>query len=224
MEQPKVILLDAVGTLVGVKGSVGEVYGDIARKYGVEVPAPSLNQAFFLSFQAAEPMAFPGTGADEIPTREFEWWLAIARCTFQRAGVFEQFLDFSSFFAELYAHFATPLPWFVYPDVLPALRHWQKKGIELGLVSNLDSRIYAIFQAFDLAQFFTTITISSEAGAAKPNPQIFRASLQKHHCQPGDAWHVGDSYKEDYQAAKSIGIRGIWLKREKGINGGSAQT
>jgi len=218
MEQPKVIFLDAVGTLVGVKGSVGEVYGDIARKYGVEVPVSSLNQAFFLSFQAAEPMAFPGTAPDEIPAREFEWWLAIARRTFQQAGVFDQFLDFSSFFAELYAHFATPLPWFVYPDVLPALRYWQKKGIELGLVSNLDSRIYAIFQAFDLTQFFTTITISSEVGAAKPNTQIFRASLQKHQCQPGDAWHIGDSYKEDYQAAKSIGIRGIWLKREKGIN------
>lgn len=37
MKKPKVIFLDAVGTLFGVKGSVGTVYSQIAQDFGVEV-------------------------------------------------------------------------------------------------------------------------------------------------------------------------------------------
>ncbi len=213
MNQPKVIFLDAVNTLFGVKDSVGAVYSEVARKFGVAVPAGILNQAFFLCFQASAPLAFPGVPPTEIPAKEFEWWLEIAIATFQQAGYLNQFVDFSQFFAELYAHFATPVPWEIYPDVLPALHHWRNQGIELGVVSNLDSRIYPILQAFDLAQFLTSVTISSEAGAAKPDPHIFQLSLQKHRCTAEQAWHIGDSYKEDYQAAKAAGLKAIWLKR-----------
>ena len=43
MVQPKVIFLDAVGTLFGVKGSVGEVYREIAADFGVDVAASVLD-------------------------------------------------------------------------------------------------------------------------------------------------------------------------------------
>ena len=52
MQPPKVILLDAVGTLFGVRGSVGQVYSAIARKFGVKVPPSLLNDAFFQAFAA----------------------------------------------------------------------------------------------------------------------------------------------------------------------------
>ncbi len=39
MEKPQVIFLDAVGTLFGVKGSVGAIYSQIAADFGVEVVA-----------------------------------------------------------------------------------------------------------------------------------------------------------------------------------------
>ena len=211
---PKVIFLDAVGTLFGVKGSVGQVYAEMAQRFRVEVSAESLNRAFLQSFQAAPPPIFSAK-TEEIPKYEFEWWQAIAQRTFQEAGVLQKFPDFSSFFVELYKCFATAEPWFVYPDVRPALRHWRQLGIELGLLSNFDSRLYSVLQALDLAQFFSSITISTEVGAAKPDPQIFAAGLKKHHCTADVAWHIGDSLKDDYQGAKAAGLRAIWLKRTK---------
>ena len=214
MEQPKVIFLDAVGTLFGVKGSVGEVYSQVAHQFGVEVSAKELDRAFLKSFQHSNRMAFPGVEPEEIPTKEFQWWSAIASQTFQEVGVFEKFSDFPGFFSELYAHFATAEPWFVYPDVLPALEHWHKSGIPLGIVSNFDSRLYSVLQALNLAEYFTSIAISTEVGAAKPEPEIFYAGLQKHDCPPEAAWHIGDSFKEDYQGAKAAGLKGIWLKRQ----------
>ncbi len=215
MARPKVIFLDAVGTLFGVKGSVGKVYGDIAQRFGVEVSADALNQAFLQSFQAAPPI-FPGTEPEKIPECEFEWWQGIALRTFEQVGVLNQFPDFSAFFAELYSHFATAEPWFVYPDVRPALENWQQLGIELAVLSNFDSRLYLVLQALDLAQFFTSVTISWEVGAAKPDPQIFAAGLDKHDCPAEAAWHIGDSLKEDYQGAKTAGLRAILIERGEG--------
>lgn len=212
---PQVIFLDAVGTLFGVEGSVGTVYAEVAHKFGVEVSTEALNTAFVNSFKTANPSTFPGVNQSDIPALEFEWWQAIATQTFKQAGVINQFIDFSSFFAELYAHFATAEPWYIYPDVLPALETWQSQGIELGIVSNFDTRLYSVLKALDLAKFFKSVTISTEIGAAKPDPYIFNIGLEKHNCQPKAAWHIGDSYKEDYQAAKVVGMRGIWLKRNE---------
>jgi len=215
MQQPKVIFFDAVGTLFGVKGSVGEVYGNMAQRFGVEVPAKTLNQSFFQSFKAAPPPIFPGIEPQKISKYEFEWWQVITLRTFQEVGVFNQFSDFSAFFTELYLHFATADPWFIYPDVLPTLKRWHQLGIELGVLSNFDSRLYSVLQALDLAQFFTSVTISTEVGAAKPDPQIFAVGLNKHNCPAQLAWHIGDSLKEDYQGAKAAGLRAIWLKRDE---------
>lgn len=213
MSQPKVIFLDAVGTLFGIRGSVGEVYGAIAREFGVQSSPEILNEAFLNAFAVADPPVFPGTNSQEIPQREFEWWHAIAQATFRQAGVFDRFTNFTDFFAELYNHFATAQPWFIYPDVLPALEQWRRIGIQLGIVSNFDSRLYSVLKALKLEEFFTSITISTEVGFAKPDPQIFMTALQKHYCEPQDAWHIGDSFKQDYQGAKAAGLRPIFLER-----------
>jgi len=211
---PNVIFLDAVGTLFGVKGSVGEIYAEVAQRFGVVVPATTLNRSFSQSFRAAGMPAFQGINRAKIPAREFEWWLGIATNTFQQAGALEQFPDFAEFFAVLYAHFATAAPWIVYPDVLPALKRWKQLGVPLGILSNFDSRLYAVLETLALADFFESVTISTEVGAAKPDPRVFAIALQKHNCLPSGAWHIGDSFEEDYQAAKAVGMRGIWLRRQ----------
>lgn len=215
MERPKVIFLDAVGTLFGVKGSVGEVYRQIAQEFEVEVSAEILNQTFIQSFKAAPPPMFPDADAQDIPQLEFDWWRTIALNTFESAGVLKQFSDFSAFFSELYIHFGTAQPWFVYPDVFQSLVNWQRLGIELGVLSNFDSRIYSVLQSLGLNNYFKSVTISTQARAAKPDPQIFAIALEKHDCPPEAAWHIGDSIVEDYQGAKAAGLRGIWINRQK---------
>ncbi len=212
-QQPKVILLDAVGTLFNIRGSVGEVYSAFAQRFGVKVPAKKLNEAFYNAFASVDPPAFPGIDPDEIPLCEFEWWRVIALRTFQQVGVLSEFADFTDFFDHLYNYFATAEPWFVYPDILPALEQWRRTGIQLGIVSNFDSRIYLVLKELKLEEFFLSVTISTETSFAKPDPQIFAIALAKHHCNPENAWHIGDSLKEDYEGAKAAGLRGILLKR-----------
>ncbi len=211
----KMIFLDAAGTLFDVRGSVGEVYEKLAKNFGITVKSEDLNAAFYQSFADSNPMAFPETESAKIPQLEFEWWQTVSANAFNIAGVYQQFSDFPKFFAELYAHFATAEPWFVYPDVFPALNKWQQQGIELAVVSNFDSRLYPVLKALNLAEYFTSVTISTQVGAAKPQPEIFTAALQKHNCTAENVWHIGDSFKADYCGAKSAGLKAIWLNREQ---------
>lgn len=214
MQKPKVILLDAVGTLFGVKGSVGEVYSQLARDFDIVVDAEILNQKFYQSFKAAPPPVFPGTSWDDLPQREFDWWRIITVNTFRMAGVLKDFSDFGVFFSELYLHFGSAEPWFVYPDVFSALKSWQTQGIELGILSNFDSRIYSVLQHLELSDYFKYVTIATQVSAAKPDTRIFGIALAKHNCRPDEAWHIGDSIAEDYQGAKNAGLRGIWINRK----------
>lgn len=212
---PKVIFLDAVGTLFGVEGSVGKAYADIAQRFGVVADAKALNRAFLQHFNAAPPLTFPGVPPTEVPAREYAWWKAIAEKTFRNVHQLEQFEDFEAFFAELYGYFAGADPWFVYPDAYHSLERWRAMKIEMGIISNFDSRLYMVLDALALADFFTSITIATEVGAAKPDPLIFATALEKHDCEATEVWHVGDSYSDDYEGAQSSGIRGIWLRRPK---------
>jgi putative hydrolase of the HAD superfamily len=210
---PKVIFLDAVGTLFGVRGTVGSQYGRVARLFGAVVDDRALDQAFFASFKASPPCEFPGVSADEIPDREYAWWRRIAQETLTATGAIAQLSDFDAFFARLYADFATAMPWFLYPETRKTLIQWRGLGIELGVLSNFDTRLYQVLTALELTDFFTSVTISTEVGAAKPSPHIFEAALHKHRVPPSAAWHIGDSYQEDYLGAKSAGMRALWLRR-----------
>lgn len=213
---PKVIFLDAMGTLFGIQGSVGTIYSAIAAKYGVKVDADSIDLAFINSFKQAPPLAFQSIQTPKkLAQQEFMWWKKVVWAIFTQLGILNKFTDFTAFFRELYLYFATQKPWYIYPDVIPSLQNWQKQGIQLGVISNFDTRLYKVLRLLDLDRFFSSITISAEAGTAKPNSNIFKTALEKHHCISRQAWHIGDSFTEDYQGAKKVGIRAFWLNRSE---------
>ena len=217
MRSPQVIYIDAVGTLFGVRGSVGEQYAKIAADFNVSLDPQLINSAFYQVFQTAPKMAFPNLPQSDIAIAEYEWWRSLAEKTFSQTGDFAKFLDFESFFKSLYAYFASAEPWFVYEDTRLALDAWHQQGIALGLLSNFDSRLYAVINALDLDRYFDSITISTEVGSAKPDTKIFEAALAKHQMQksPELTWHIGDSFSEDYVGASAVGINAFWVNRDR---------
>ncbi|MDX2228662.1 MAG: HAD-IA family hydrolase [Leptolyngbyaceae cyanobacterium bins.349] len=214
MKRPQVIFLDAVGTLFGVQGSVGEQYARVALNFGIPLPIEEIDWAFIKSFKAAGTPAFGDTDASELKAKEYDWWFNLAVQTFKDAGFYHRFTDFGAFFAALYDYFESAEPWYVYPEVPTMLQRWQDLNIPLGIISNFDSRIYAVLRSLQLTPYFSSITISTEAGVAKPDRQIFEIALQKHKCHTAQAIHIGDSFDDDYQAANAAGLRGIWLRRQ----------
>jgi putative hydrolase of the HAD superfamily len=214
MNLPKIIFFDAVGTLFDVRGTVGEIYAQFAHQTGLSVDAQQLNTAFIQSFRAAPRAAFASAHPHTLPRLEYEWWRAVARQSFESIGALSKLEDFDTFFQPLFTYFETAAPWRLYPETLKTLNALQALGIELAIISNFDSRLHTVLQVLELNSWFKSVTISTQIGAAKPDGAIFEAALAKHQALPTQAWHVGDSWTDDYAGSTAAGLRGVWLNRK----------
>ncbi|MFI6521056.1 HAD family hydrolase [Spirillospora sp. NPDC050679] len=100
--------------------------------------------------------------------------------------------------------------WRAFPDAAPALA--ELAGLRLGVITNGD----AAQQRAKLARLalpLPHVTISSEAGAAKPAPEIFQAACADLALPPSAVAYVGDRLDVDAVAATAAGLRGVWLDR-----------
>jgi len=215
MSQPiRVVFFDAAETLFHVNGSVADIYLRHAIQFGYQ-PRPDsirlITDAFKRAFHDAPPPVFAATESAQIKQSERLWWFDVVHNVFYRVGMFERF---DEFFEHVFDVFADPGSWRLFPDVLPTLRHLRSLGLELGIVSNFDSRLFNVLRGLSIADLFDTITISSLAHAAKPSPKIFELALEQHAVEPGEAMHVGDSVRDDVEGATKAGLRAVLLARQ----------
>jgi HAD superfamily hydrolase (TIGR01549 family) len=62
-----------------------------------------------------------------------------------------------------------------------------------------------------LAPLVDLLVVSEEVGVAKPDPAIFLAALERAGCGAHEAVMVGDSWPNDIEGARAVGIRPIWF-------------
>jgi putative hydrolase of the HAD superfamily len=209
------VCFDAAGTLIRVRGGVGQQYATVARRFGIAVDPAALDAGFAAAFRSAPPMAFPDAPPADVPARERAVWRDLVGRLFAGAGCREatETPIFERYFEELYAHFATPAAWDVFPDVRPALDAVRARGCCTALVTNFDGRIAPLLEALGLRPAFDVVTRSSEVGAAKPDRRIFEAALGALGVAAGSVLHVGDSRREDLEGARAAGLRGLVIDR-----------
>jgi len=214
MAQIKAVFFDAAGTLFETREPVGETYAQMARAYGVDASAEAVEAGFRRSFRDASPLAFgPGLNSNELRGREREWWHALVAKTFAGIG---QFADFEAYFSSLFDFFADPANWVADPEALPTLKTLRERGLTVGVISNFDHRVYRILKGLGLGRWFDSVTISSEAGFAKPSARLFEAALERHRLAPHEALHVGDSAHLDLAGASAAGLAAVLLNRKLG--------
>ena len=208
----KAIFFDVAGTLIFTRERIGFSYARLAQQYGLTADDKAVGAAFRRAFNAAPGLAFgPGHDAIELRRLEREWWRRVVIETF--AG-FGQFPDFDGYFAALFEFLGDPANWKADPEAVQLLVRLKERGHALGVISNFDYRVYGILTGLGLNRYFDSMTISSEAGWAKPAAEIFRAALDRHAIQPGEALHVGDSEDTDLAGAQTAGIAAVLLDRK----------
>lgn len=214
--RPAALLLDAMGTLIGLRQSVGSSYAAMAAAFGLEADADAIDRVFPRVYRQAPPLAFPGLGDAALRSAEIAWWGERIHDTLQAAlPAPDQRLagGLPTGLAEaLFEQFADPALWQLYPEVPGCLRRWRQRGLRLAVVSNFDSRLPVLLEALGLAEHLETVVVSSAAGAAKPDPAPYRLALEALALPPMAAWHVGDSLEDD-AGARAAGIRCLLVKR-----------
>jgi putative hydrolase of the HAD superfamily len=100
----------------------------------------------------------------------------------------------------------------LYADALPVLDALRGHGLKLGLVSN-GSRDLEEFVAHHALE--VDCAVGSRAfGRTKPHPEIFRHALGLLGVEPKGAAMVGDSYQDDIEGARALGMRAFLLDRD----------
>ena len=205
----KAVFFDAAGTLFDAREPVGHTYARIARKHGLTADDAQVSAGFRRAFSSTPGLAFgPGRRPDEIRRLEREWWYGLVRRSFAGLGEFD---SFEAFFEELFAYFGDPASWAPLPEAHSSLRRLKDINLKLGIISNFDHRLYRILEGLGLRAFFDSVTISSEAGYAKPAGQIFATAMSTLGVAGSEAVHVGDSEHMDVRGAQDAGLRAIFI-------------
>ena len=169
----KAILFDAAGTLFYLTKTVGDHYAYVGREIGLELDAQKLESAFQSAWQQ-----MPRRSAIDGPRENDDkgWWRQLVCRVLDQVAPSLSELDRDNFFEIAYEHFAEAGVWKLYPDVLDVLKQLRER-FQLAVISNFDGRLRLILQNLGISKCFAHVFISSELGADKPDPEIFRRAL-----------------------------------------------
>jgi len=202
---PRVVCLDAAGTLFTERSSRAQMYVEGFAAAGVTVDTQRMG-------------AWMGELHDELPQQvdgqprySEAWFRAFVGELLLRAGSDQ---DPEPIRAELARRFTQADNYLVFGDTFPALDDLTQAGFRLALVSNWSDRLEGLLHDLGLARYFEVLAISAVVGVDKPDPRLFEHALERLDCAPGDAVHVGDHPLNDVVGARSAGLSALLLDRD----------
>src|SRR6266446_3022867 len=207
----KAISFDAVGTLFYLTKTVGDHYAYVGREVGLDFDAKELERAFHAAWKKA-----PQRAAIDGPRENDDrgWWRKLVDVVLDQVAPSLSEFDRDNFFEIAYEHFAEAAVWELYPEV-PEVLEKLRPPLQLAVISNFDGRLRFILQHLGISKFFTHIFVSSEVGADKPDPEIYRRALKFIDLKPNEVLHVGDDPERDWEAASAAGLSIFRLDRRK---------
>ena len=207
----RAILFDAAGTLFYLTKTVGDHYAYVGREVGLDLDAQQLDCAFHTAWQQ-----MPHRPAIDGPRENDDkgWWRNLVGRVFDQVAPSLSKLDRDNFFEVAYEHFAEAGVWELYPEV-PEVLEQLRSRFQLAVISNFDGRLRLILQNLGISKYFDHVFISSELGADKPDPEIFRRALEIIHLDANEVLEVGDDPERDWKAAKAAGLLVFRLDRPR---------
>jgi HAD superfamily hydrolase (TIGR01509 family) len=112
----------------------------------------------------------------------------------------------------LYERVMDPRSWVPYADTRTTLEAVRRRGLKVGVVSNVPADLRPVFAKHGLADLVDSYTHSYEVGAEKPDPAIFLAAAKSLGVKPKETLMVGDH--EVDRGAERAGMRAFVLPAE----------
>lgn len=200
----RVVMLDAVGTIIHPCPSASQVYETYGRQHGSCLDESTIGVRLRTALQqlATEDPHFSSEA------REYQRWQTIV------AQVFDDVPDASeALFDALWNYFAEPSHWCVYEDVSSAWSDLESLGLPIGIASNFDARLAPICRTLVPLRRHQYLFYSSNVGAAKPHGNFFRAIQRELDVPAHSILLVGDDARNDLHGAAAAGWQSVLLDR-----------
>ena len=106
----------------------------------------------------------------------------------------------------------------IYPDTKKVLKKLSKK-FDLIIISNAKREFIDIqVNETKIKPYFSHIFSSiSDFDTVKKKPSVYKQICDKINIKPDEMIHVGDSKEFDYESPRKLGIKSIYINREKEI-------
>lgn len=201
----RAVFFDAVGTLLFPAEPPAETYAAAARRQGCHADPRAVRARFVTAFRAEEEFDRAAGWVTNEP-RERERWRRIV------VASLPELPDPDRGFVELFAQFARPDAWTVHPDAPAVLAELTRRGIAVGVGSNLDARLFDVIAGHPtLAPVAGRVVVSAAVGYRKPSQRFFDAVIRAAGCEPRTIGFVGDDAENDHAGATAAGLIGVHL-------------
>ncbi|MEW5815913.1 MAG: HAD family hydrolase [Spirochaetota bacterium] len=94
------------------------------------------------------------------------------------------------------------------PDCRQVLGKLVRRGYCLSVISNTTSPDFVskVLKEYGLAEYFSSVVLSSIFGRRKPNPEIFFEAVQRAGVEPGQSAYIGDQPGRDIAGPRLAGF------------------
>ena len=206
------VLLDVGGTLLSEHPARAVIYASAARERGLEVSDSDMRD---LMHRTARALPRRVEGRFRYSTAWFKRFIRrlFADSLGLDAGALPRLEQ------ELFARFADPHTFRLYPGTLELLDSLRARGLGLGIVSNWSEQLPGILDGLGIGERVDFVLASAIEGCEKPGPEIFRRALERTGTVPERTVHAGNDLELDVRGAIGSGIlpvlvdhgrRGTW--------------
>ncbi|KAL1517087.1 hypothetical protein ABEB36_000896 [Hypothenemus hampei] len=205
LSKVRLVTFDVTGTLLKLRTTPGQQYGEIGAMYGIVADNNILTRNWKGQYQKMA-MEHPNYGLNSVGWEV--WWKTIVKETFKSSKFRfdeEKLEKIACHLLEMYKTSACWQHCYGIPGILSYIR---SKKIPMGIISNYDPRLHAILINTKLNHYFQFVLTSYEVGIEKPDKGIFDYAIQKSeisHLKPEECLHIGDSPSMDYVGARNAG-------------------
>lgn len=205
---PRVVLLDALGTLVSLHPPAPALRAELREQFGIEVSEAQAADA--IAAEIAFYRAHLDDGVDAVSLRALrERCAEVVRAALPPSAALAA-LDTAAVTGALLA----AIRFGAFDDARPAILAARGRGCRVIVASNWDVSLHEVLERLELAPLLDGIVTSAQVGARKPAPAVFEQALALAGSGPADAIHVGDSIDEDVAGARAAGIAPVLLSRD----------
>jgi len=96
-------------------------------------------------------------------------------------------------------------------ELVGLIRELRRAGIRMALLSNHPTRLYRLLAGRGLMTLFDTVVVSGEEGLTKPDPAIYRLTLDRLGVAPEEAVFV-DDWRPNVEGARQLGMTGLYFQ------------
>ena len=213
----KVVLFDAVGTILKTSPGVIEVYHSHGLRHRSALSVAEIKARFKVSRRRLfdlDTSAKLQTAGQLISSDSIEraLWLQLI------ADVFVDVADPQPLFEELWQFFASPDNWQLFDDTAATFQSLKLASYLIGIASNFDSRLNSIVSAFPELDCADFVFCSAGIGFRKPDPAFYSTVETKIQQQLGrelsePVWMTGDCIENDFWGPRRHGWNAVWLDR-----------